>query len=52
MLLWIAIVLLLDAGFALLFENRVRIILPRWNVKIIALLEALLAAILVAWHFY
>lgn len=51
MLLWLAILLLIDAGLALMFENRVRVILPTWNVKVIALLEALLALGLVVWHF-
>lgn len=52
MLLWIAVILLVDAGCALLFENRVRIILPRWNVRVIASIEALIAFALIAWHFY
>lgn len=51
MLLWIAILLLTDAGLALWFEDRARVILPRWNIKVIALLEALLALGIVAWHF-
>lgn len=52
MLLWIAILLLADAGFALFFENRFRDILPRWNVKVIAILEGLIAFVLIALHFY
>lgn len=51
MLLWIAILLLLDAGFALLFEHKVRARIPGWNVKVIALVEAVIAFLLIAWHF-
>jgi hypothetical protein len=51
MTLWIAILLLLDAGFALLFEDRVRARIPGWNVKVIALIEAGVALLLIIWHF-
>ncbi|MGA1194288.1 MAG: hypothetical protein ACO398_01355 [Kiritimatiellia bacterium] len=51
MTIWIAILLLLDAGFALLFEDRVRARMPGWNVKVIAFIEAAIALVLIIWHF-
>ncbi len=51
MILWIAILLLTDAGFALLSEHRIRSMLPRWNIKSVAFIEAGIALILVAIHF-
>jgi len=51
MLLWIAILLLLDAGLALWFERRVRIILPGWNINVLALIEAAVAVVCIAVHF-
>ncbi|HMP90692.1 MAG TPA: hypothetical protein PJ991_10850 [Kiritimatiellia bacterium] len=52
MMLWIAILLLLDSGFALLFERKIKVVLPRWNINILALLEAGIAGVLIALHFW
>jgi len=43
--------LLVDAGCALLFERRIHALLPRWNIRTIALLEAGIAIALLVWHF-
>jgi hypothetical protein len=51
MLLWIAILLLVDASLGLLFENRARAFLPGWAIRRIAIAESLLAIICIAIHF-
>jgi len=50
MLLWIAILLLFDSGLALWNQNRIEHLFPRWNVRILAILEAVAAGILVGLH--
>jgi hypothetical protein len=49
--IWVAIVLLLDAAIGLLGMNRLaKVIAPR-RLTFIALAEAAVAVVLVAWHF-
>lgn len=48
--IWIAIVLLLDAGIGLWNANRLATLIPPRRLGWIALLEALAAAGLAAWH--
>lgn len=50
MLLWIAILLLLDAAFGLWFEPRFARALPRVRIRWIALAEGVLGLLLIAWH--
>lgn len=52
MLLWIAILLLLDAGFALWLERRLDALFPRLSVRQIALLEGGIGVVLAAVHFW
>lgn len=52
MLLWIAILLLIDSGLALWFERRIKRVLPRWNIHVLALTEAAVALLLIALHFW
>ena len=49
--IWVAIVLLVDAGIGLLGLSRFASIIPARLLVRIALAEALLAVILTAWHF-
>lgn len=51
MLLWIAILLLIDASGALWFESQLARAMPRVNVRWLAFGEALLGLLLVWWHF-
>lgn len=51
MWLWIAIALLIDAGFALLLEDRYRRMAPSWNIKALALVEAGIALVIILVHF-
>jgi len=51
MLLWIAILLLIDSSLALWFERRIKLVLPRWNINVLALMEAAVAVLLIALHF-
>jgi len=51
MLIWIAVILLCDAGFALWHERRIERVLPKINIKLFALIEALLGIILTTLHF-
>jgi hypothetical protein len=50
MLLWIAILLLLDSGLALWNQNRIEQVFPRWNVRVLAMMEAVAAGMLVGLH--
>jgi hypothetical protein len=52
MLLWIAIVMLCDASFALWHEDRVASLVPRINVRWYALIEGTLALLLIGYHFW
>jgi hypothetical protein len=52
MLIWISILLYLDSGLALLSQNRIEKVLPRWNINVIAIIEAVTATILAGIHFY
>jgi|GEM_PF-5097080 len=49
--IWVAIVLLVDAGIGLLGWSRVASLIPARLLIRIALAEATLALILAAWHF-
>jgi hypothetical protein len=49
--IWIAIVLLADAGIGLFFSNRLQPRLRRVNVVRIALVEAAAALVIVVIHF-
>ena len=49
--IWVAIVLLIDAGIGLLGISRFSSILPARLITRIAVIEATLAILLVAWHF-
>jgi hypothetical protein len=52
MLLWIAIVMLLDAGAALWFEPRLARIWPARHVRKAAVIEGVLALVLIAVHVF
>lgn len=52
MLLWVSILLLLDSGLALWHQNRIEKVLPRWNVRRFAVLEAFIALMLTGLHFW
>jgi len=52
MLLWISILLFIDSGIALWNEHRIGKVLPRWNIKIIALAESFIAMLLTILHFW
>lgn len=52
MLLWISILLLLDAGLALWNEHRIKHVLPSWNIKRIAILEGVIAVFLIFFHIW
>lgn len=48
--IWIAIVLLLDAGFGTWNAQRLARVIPPRRLFVIAIAEAMLAVALVAWH--
>lgn len=50
-LFWIAVVLLLDAGIGLLGEQRFHRVFPSLPIRTIALVEGLVALILLAVYF-
>ena len=50
--IWVAIVLLVDAGIGLLGASRLAAVLPPRLLLRIAWAEALLAGALVVWHFF
>lgn len=50
MLVWIAIVMLLDAAAALWFEPRLARVWPARRVRIVAVIEGLVALGLIALH--
>jgi len=52
MLLWISILLFIDSGLALWNEQRIGKVLPRWNIKYIAVAESLIASLLTILHFW
>jgi hypothetical protein len=51
MLLWLSILLFIDAGCSLWFESQIARALPRINVRWIALGEAMLGLAFALWHF-
>lgn len=44
---WVAVILLLDAAFGLLNHERFQVLVPKVNILYLALLEAVIALILV-----
>ncbi len=48
---WVAVLLLVDAGIGLWNEQRLREIMPRANVRRIALIEAFVAFAILTLHF-
>jgi len=51
MLIWLSILLFIDAGCALWFESTISKAFPRFNVRWIVCGEALAGLVLALWHF-